>query len=152
MTAQVIDFYNAKMQMWARKLYDARQDEERRHAIQKTALKEYAETIAEVASQPTRLMWQRIASRHWQLVEVDNPESVWARVEPYGNGQRRGRGMFAQPTAKALCLHPDMPSRHGEQHWSMASTVASAKRDIVEYISRHSNAPDFEVVAPNLAS
>jgi hypothetical protein len=146
MTAQIIDLYNAKMQRWARKLHDARIEEESRRAVEQSLLQVYAAAIADAGEPPLRVSWRRIGARHWELVEVDNPHSVWACVEPYGDGVRRGRGMFAQPTAKAFCMRPDMPSRHGGQHWSLASTVAMAKRDIVGYICRHPNAPDIEIV------
>lgn len=69
-------------------------------------------------AQRARLVWQRRADRAWEL--VDQAGAVWATIEPYGDGERHGRGMFALPTVKAIA----------GDYWCLASCVSQGKRRI----------------------
>ena len=96
--------------------------------------------IADYLPRPhLRLRWHALASRQWRLVNAADVTEVWATIEPYGDGKRHGRGIFARPTVKATCTHPDL--RGGEAPWVMASTVQQAKRRIMGYISAHADGP-----------
>lgn len=69
-------------------------------------------------AQRARLVWQRRGDRAWHL--VDQGGAVLASIEPYGDGKRCGRGMFALPTVKAIA----------GDYWCLASCVAQAKQRI----------------------
>lgn len=87
------------------------------------------------------LHWERITAGAWRLVDGD--AQVWALVDRYidertGEAAKGGgRGIFAKPRFKVTHPKIEYPQTRDGAHWSLASTVAGAKRDAEGHLHRN---------------
>lgn len=79
--------------------------------------------------------WQRKGAGRWVLKSDDG--KLAAIIAP--TTMRRTRtGTTLKATVMGESRNHSSIAKYGVNHWSLASTVASAKKDIESYIVRHS--------------
>lgn len=92
------------------------------------------------------LTWKRIAAGSWELRSDDG--RLWASVAPEPQKEPWHRRMWRE-----TCHHPEMlqylagTGGRRVQHWSLGATVAAAKRQAENWLSRNQSAVENFAVA-----